>query len=206
MSPKAFAIQITCALCLFAAGCLTKMTYDEFDHTPIAAAWAELKQATPSRVQMVVRTEYKSALPKQNEIEFNPQLEECESIRVFLRTQASGEFLTPGVRVSIAGFDSEEELPSEIEEQTAQNPPAGECVVTVLITEYADDLNITAQHAERLLGHGKIPTPKNVVVLALLLPATVAVDAVSIPIALTWACLTDQACIAGVLTVLAGVY
>jgi hypothetical protein len=206
MSRKVVAMLSALTLCLPAVGCLTQMTYDEFDHMPIAAAWAELKQATPSRVQMLVRTEYDGGLPKQNEIEFNPQLEECESIRVFLRTEASGEFLTPGVRVSMAGFDSEEEPASEIENRPEQNQPVGECVVTILITEYADDLNITAQHAERLLGHGKIPTPKNVVVLALLLPATVAVDAVSFPIALTWVCLTDEVCIAAVLTVLAGVY
>ncbi len=167
----------------------------------------ELNEATPKHVQMLVSTEYKGALSKQINIEFNPRLDECDSVRVLRHTELGNSFLMPGIRYAIEGVGAQKKAASNGETKPwPKNAVADKCTVTILISRYVGNLSLTAKNPERLLGQANIRTPKNVVVLAILLPASIAADVLSIPVVLSWLCLASGECVVMLLEMLANEY
>jgi hypothetical protein len=200
MSWQTVAPWVSQILCLFSAGCLTQFAYEEFEHVPLRSAWVVLGEATPNRVQMTLKIAYRAFPSRQGNIEFDPRLDDCDSVRVLIRTELGEEFVTPGIRHAIRGVGADEEPTSDSEiEPLRTNQEPGECTVTIAIAKYSEDLSVTARNAEKLLGEGTFRTPRNVVMLAILLPATFAVDVVATPVLLSYWCLTTADCVAGLL-------
>lgn len=200
MSWQTAATSVSQILCLLSAGCLTQIAYEEFEYVPLRSAWVVLDEATPNHVQMTLEINYRASPSKQGKIEFDPRLDDCNAVRVLLRTELGNEFVTPGIRHAIRGVGADEEPTSDSEiEPRHTNQEPGECTVTIAIAKYSEDLSVTARNAEKLLGEGTYQTPHNVVILAILLPATFAVDVVTTPVLLSYWCLKSEGCVAALL-------
>jgi hypothetical protein len=204
MQRQAVAMSVSVMLSIVGAGCISKYAYDEYDHLPLRAAWVEITEATPDHIQMVVSTEYGRGRSKQTDVDFNPRLDECDSVRVSRRTRSGDEFLLPGTRYAIgdvgntAGATSDAEddvfMPAQISEVQS------ECTVTILVSSRTRNLSIAVENPARLLGNATIRSPKDVVALVLLLPHTFALDVVSIPLVLPIMCLVNTECLLGLVT------
>ena len=173
------------------AGCLTERTYREFEVAPLEAGWVELLEATSSSVRLSVSMRYRAMLPRKSLIEFDPRLERCAAIRVLARTGTADLYLTPGVRHAL---DVDREvLDRKASDWQSSGELADDCTVAILFSTYGDDVSLAAENIQGRLGGTVIHSPKNVLVLALLLPAAVVADvAISVPL-LVLACFTGDA-------------
>jgi hypothetical protein len=173
---RASAAALALLLCAAQPGCLTQRTYDHFTTSPIESGWIELVESDSQSVRLRVSIDYAIGQQREGVVEFDPRLGNCESTRILLRSRHEIVPLELGVRqpLVVDAEASNEDAPvmSGLGLQTR----VSECTVAVVSTVYAEDVSLVAQNLERNLGSVLIPPPKNVWVLALLLPATAAVD------------------------------
>lgn len=168
-------------ICLLHSGCLTQRTYQRFEASAIESGWIELVEANSSSVRLRVSIEYEGALRREGMIEFDPRLGGCATTRIVLRTEHEDVRLAPGERHSLTVDERDRDVPDPMvsERETSNGLPPerpGECTVAILSSIYGDDVSLAAANLEGNLGGVLIPSPKNVWVLALLLPATAAID------------------------------
>lgn len=199
-------IGLAITLGLAFPGCFSILTYEEFDHVDLRTAWVEVIEATSIRVRMVVTTEYEGGRSKQTDIDFNPRLTQCDSVRISRRTASGDDWLTPGTRYEIEDVDRDAAEESEKETRaTRVADPIDACSVTLVVSSRTRVLSIAAENSERYLGNADIRSPKDVLALIILLPPTFAVDVVSIPLVLPIMCLMSRDCVIGLVAAAAQV-
>jgi hypothetical protein len=176
-----------------ASGCLTAHTYERFEEAPLRAGWVELLEARPSRVRLSVKVEYQTMPPRKTLVDFDPGLEACASIRVLAQTGEADVYLAPGVRHALAVDPKKRDVLARKASAWKSGELAdAECTVAILFNTYANEISLKADNVERRLGGASLSPPKNVIVLALLLPATAVVDVATFVPLLVWTCLTED--------------
>jgi hypothetical protein len=175
------------------AGCLTPRVIEKFEVAPIEAAWAELLEANPNKVRLSLSIEYRASLPRTKIIEFDPRLGSCTVIRVRAQTRSADVYLEPGVRhpLSINSWEFEA-LDRKAEEWRRADQDPGDCTVAILFSTYGDHISLSAKNAAGRLGQASIQSPKRIVVLALLLPASAVVDVATFVPLLLWTCFSGD--------------
>jgi len=203
-------LWIGVAFVVLASGCLTARTYDQFEEAPLRAAWVELLEASPSRVRLSVKVEYQTMPPRKTRVDFDPGLEACASVRVLAQTGEADVYLAPGARHALAVDPKKQDaLARKASEWKSGELVDAECTVAILFNTYANEISLKADNVERRLGGASLSPPKNVIVLALLLPATAVVDVATFVPLLVWTCLTedlDCSWVGAVLSIWSGSY
>jgi hypothetical protein len=143
-------------------GCFTKMTLDRWQTAPLRSASLEVIEAHGDLVRLKWKATYRGAPTRSGKLELDPELPECEDVRVLIRD--GNDVLNP---------TRETQTSPRTHSAPSKEMPPGACDVIIVVARATEDVALSASNASRRLGATAIKAPHNHVWLAIIPMAAV---------------------------------
>lgn len=167
-------------------GCLaSRAVTAAIESIPTKRGWIELIEASPDSIKLTLALKYPVSVDRRHSIEFDPKLEGCESVRVLAHTAVENFYLVPANRKRLDFHPRESKLSDSDSHKWKTGEIVDECTAAVLLSATKNELTVTIENSDELLKNAvSVPSPKNVLLLAAVLPFAVVIDVLTLPVQL----------------------